>query len=133
MPKTLFQKLNNLYWDDETIDLVKEYLTTGHFPDDFSDYKIAKWTTNYANFSVVNDEIHYDDGDIHLTVIPNDEVEVTMHDIYTNPDEGYGLGIQSFYEKNTTSLFEYKPKASCHFLEKAIRVSNIQTSTTDCQ
>ena len=34
MPKTLFQKLNNLYWDDETIDLVKEYLTTGEFPDD---------------------------------------------------------------------------------------------------
>ena len=44
MPKTLFQKLNNLYWDDENIDLVKEYLTTGEFPDDFSDYKIAKWT-----------------------------------------------------------------------------------------
>ena len=118
MPKTLFQKLNNLYWDDETIDLVKEYLTTGQFPDDFSDYKKAKWTTNYANFSVVNDEIHYDDGDIHLTVIPNDEVEVTMHDIYTNPDEGYGLGIQSFYEKIRHRYLNISRKQVAIFLKK---------------
>ena len=80
MPNTLFQKLNNMHWDDANIVLIKQYLTTGRFPDNFSDSKKRKWTENYANFSIVEDYLQYDDRDLSLRVIPNQEVEVTLHD-----------------------------------------------------
>ncbi len=39
MPNTLFQKLNNMHWDAANIALIKQYLTTGQFPNNFSDSK----------------------------------------------------------------------------------------------
>ena len=39
----LFQKLNNLHWNDENIELIKKYVITKQFPPDFSDFKRRKW------------------------------------------------------------------------------------------
>ena len=118
MPNTLFQKLNNMHWDDANIALIKQYLTTGQFPNNFSDSKKRKWTENYERFSIVEDYLQYDDADLSLRVIPNQEVEVTLHDLYTNPDEGYGLGIQSFYEKVRFKYLNISREQTSVFLRK---------------
>ena len=116
----LFQKLNNLHWNDDNIALIKKYVITKQFPPDFSDFKRRKWTENYEKFSVVDDYLQYDDeeNDLSLTVIPNSEVEVTLHDMYTNPDEGYGLGIQSFYEKVRFKYLNISRQQATDFLRK---------------
>jgi hypothetical protein len=124
MPKSkknvLFQKLNNLHWYDENIELIKQYITTKQFPPTFSEFKRRKWAENYKNFSVVDDYLQYDDAenDLSLTVIPNSEVESTLHDMYTNPDEGYGLGIQSFYEKIRFKYLNISRQQAIDFLKK---------------
>lgn len=118
MPNTLFQKLNNMHWDDANIALIKQYLTTGQFPNNFSDSKKRKWTENYERFSIVEDYLQYDDADLSLRVIPNQEVEMTLHDLYTNPDEGYGLGIQSFYEKVRFKYLNISREQTSVFLRK---------------
>jgi len=69
-----------MHWDDANIVLIKQYITTGQFPNNFSDSKKRKWTENYEKFSIVEDYLQYDDADFSLRVIPNQEVEVTSHD-----------------------------------------------------
>jgi hypothetical protein len=116
----LFQKLNNLHWHDDNIALIKKYIITKQFPPDFSEFKMRRWKDNYEKFSVVDDYLQYDDeeNELSLTVIPNSEVEMTLHDMYTNPDEGYGLGVQSFYEKVRFKYLNISRQQATDFLRK---------------
>ena len=94
-------KLNNYDFSKNNLEDVKRYLTTGETPKyDFSHYyKVKKfkdrWNANDWEFK--GEYLIYKPNG--LTVIPTEEQEEFLEELYKDPEIGIGKGIQSLYDK----------------------------------
>jgi len=115
MSRNLFRKLNALDYSDENLQIIQDFLINGTLPETFSDYKIKRYKTLYKNFKLENGKIIY--APLNLEVIKNEDKETTLKDLYDDPNQGIGLGIQSFYDKINAKYLNIKRKEVSEFLK----------------
>jgi hypothetical protein len=115
MSRNLLRKLNALDYSNENLHIVRNYLLNGELPETFSDYKIKRYKFLYKNFKLENGKIIY--VPLNLQVIENEDKEKTLKDLYDDPNQGIGLGIQSFYDKISAKYLNIKRKEVSAFLK----------------
>lgn len=90
---TIIQKLNNIFPNDEIIDIVKHYIITQTIPDEIENKK--RFIQKYKNFIVDNDKLIY--KPLNLEVVYKSNIDKILEDEY-NKNDVIGKGIKNFYK-----------------------------------
>ena len=107
MTRNLYRTLNNYDYSDQNIEIVKQYLQSNILPSSFSYYKKRRYKLMYKkDFVVENGELIY--KPLNLQVIHDKDKEDVLKKLYDDPDQGIGLGIQSFYDKINSQFLNIK-------------------------
>ena len=94
--KSLFLKLNNYGYSDESITEVKDYLINLKLPDKVdTNVKGRRYYEKWNQFEIRDDKLFY--KKLNLEVVPNNERNEKMKEIYENNRTGPGRGIEMFY------------------------------------
>ena len=114
---SLYLKLNNYNYSDESIAKVKEYLRTKELPktlDNSGKRKrfLAKWE---KDFKIENNKLVY--IPLNLIVIPDDERDVVLLKIYKDIKTGVGQGISVFYNRIREKYLNIRRKDVSDFLK----------------
>lgn len=104
-------RLNNLFPDDETIDLVKELKRTGKVPDGIE--HPVKFKRKYREFTLVGDDL-VGDG---RTVAKGTDKEETLKNLYDSP-HGVGKGVINFYKLITNKYINITRDDAREFLKR---------------
>ena len=115
MSRNLLRKLNALDYSNDNLHIVRNYLLNGNLPETFSDYKKNRYKFLYKDFKIENGNIIY--TPLNLQVINNEDKENTLKNLYDDPNQGIGLGIQSFYDKINVKYLNIKRKDVSEFLK----------------
>ena len=96
---SLYLKLNNYGYSDESITLVKEYLRTRKLLESLNNPGkrsrfLAKWE---KDFKIQNDKLVY--IPLNLIVVPDGERENILKTVYEDITQGVGQGISMFYNR----------------------------------
>ena len=116
MTTNLYRKLNNYDYSSENLDIIIDYLENGTIPDDFSEEKEQRFITMFEEFSVRGDDLYYDP--LNLKVIRDEDKRRVMLDLYNDPNQGIGLGIQSMYNKLIEQYLNIKRKEVGEFIKQ---------------
>ena len=94
--KSLFLKLNNYGYSDESIIEVKDYLINLKLPDKVdTNAKGRRYYEKWNQFEIRDDKLFYKKFD--LEVVPDDKRNEKMKELYENEMTGPGRGIEMFY------------------------------------
>jgi hypothetical protein len=116
MSRNIYRKLNTLDFSDENLAIIINYLTNNSLPSTFASYKKKRYEQLFStDFKLENGYLIY--IPLNLKVIPNSEIESTLKDIYNDPNQGIGLGIQSFYNKINSQFLNIRRKDVSEFLK----------------
>ena len=95
--KQLYNKLNNLFPMDDTIEDVKHYIRTNKFPDGITTKsKQHRFIEKYKDF-VIKDGSKLVFKPLDLTVIPKNEAKNILQRVYKKDDAGLGKAILTLY------------------------------------
>ena len=98
MSRNIYRKLNTLDFSDENLAIIINYLNNNRLPSSFAAYKKKRYEDLYKHdFKVEDGYLIY--TPLNLKVIPKSEINKTLSDLYNDPNQGIGLGIQSMYNK----------------------------------
>jgi transposase InsO family protein len=114
MTTQIYRKLNLLNYSPENLKIVKEYLSNGHIPPEFHEKKVERFIDHYKDFILKGNNIIY--TPLNLLVVPDDKREDILKEIYNDPNQGIGLGIQSFYNKINSKYLNIRRKDVKDFL-----------------
>jgi hypothetical protein len=106
-------KLNNLFKDDDEINLVIQYKTTGQIHTDVKDQN--HFMRKFARF-VINQQGKLVYRPLNLEVITNSRINQILEEEYTNP-EVMGKSILTFHKYITSKYINIKRKHIKEFLE----------------
>lgn len=94
--KNPFNYLNNLKFTTETIKPIIEYLTTGNLPN-LTQRPLQKFIKRFSNdWKYENNNLVF--IPLNLTVITEDKVHDMLKELYEDPINSLGKGIQAFYD-----------------------------------
>lgn len=108
---TIYQKLNNLFPTDESIEQVKQYLTNNIIPDTENERKFKE---KYNNFIVENDELIF--KPLNLIVVPTNEINNILNDEY-HKNNVIGKGLRTFYKYIISKYINIKRKDIDNFMK----------------
>ena len=114
MTTQIYRKLNLLDYSDKNLKIVKEYLSNGTIPAEFKEKKTERFINHYKDFKLEGDDIIY--TPLNLLVVPENKREEILKEIYNDPNQGIGLGIQSFYNKINSKYLNIRRKDAKEFL-----------------
>ena len=117
MSRTLLNKLNNLPYDEEHLEIVSWYLKHNkfHIPDGLTKDQTRKLIRNYKDFVLDGDKIIY--KPLLLEAITTNKKEEILKEMY-NSNLGLDAGIKSFYAKITNKYIGIKRADVAEFLKK---------------
>ena len=115
MATSLFLKLNNYNYKDDYLNIIKKFLRTKRFPDDFSDYEKMHTRIQYKDFEVRGNDLYY--KPLNLKAVPESEKLNVLKELYDDPATGIGAGIRSFYNKVADKYIGIKRKDIEEFLK----------------
>ena len=102
--RSLFLKLNNYGYSDEDIEEVKNYLTNQELPNKIdTNVKAKRYDEKWNQFEIRDNKLFYKKLD--LEVVPNNERNEKMKDLYENEITGPGRGIEMFLSSDILSVF----------------------------
>ena len=95
--RNLILKLNNYGYDDKQIEEVKEFLKDrNQIPEHLdTNAKMQRFYDKWSQFMITDDKLFY--KKLNLEVIPDDERESRMKEMYENNITGVSRGITMFY------------------------------------
>ena len=94
--KSLFLKLNNYGYSDESINEVKDYLINLKFEERIdTNAKGRRYYEKWNQFEIRDDKLFYKKFD--LEIVPDDKRDEKMKELYENEITGPGRGIEMFY------------------------------------
>jgi hypothetical protein len=106
-------KLNNLFADDNEIDLVIQYKTTYRLPEEVVDQN--RFMKKFARFGMIDNKLVY--KPLKLQVIHNSLIKDILENEYAKPEVA-GKSIITFYKYLTGKYLNIKRKHVKQFLEK---------------
>ena len=93
--KSLFLKLNNYGYSDESVTEVKDYLINLKLPDKVdTNAKGRRYYEKWNQFEIRDDKLFY--KKLNLEVVPDDKRNEKMKELYENDISGPGRGIEMF-------------------------------------
>ena len=116
MTTQIYRKLNLLDYSPKKLNIVREYLTTGAVPPDYKEKTVERFINHYKDFKLEGDELIY--APLNLKVELEQDREQTLKDMYNDPNQGIGLGIQSFYNKINSKYLNIRRKDVQEFLKR---------------
>ena len=115
--KSLFLKLNNYGYADENIEEIKNYLTTNEVPEKVNtNAKVKRYQEKWNQFELRDGKLFY--KKMNLEVVPNDQKEDKMKEIYENETLGPGRGIEMFYHTICDLYLNIRRSDAGDFLKK---------------
>ena len=128
MASNQMKRLNNLKWNDEYIENVKNYLKTNKVPDSLSKYQKARMKKQFKT-KVLNendemvDEWEINDGYLvyrpkQLKVIPSNEIPDLLETAYDDIKLSLGKGLRKFYDVIKTKYLGITFNDTEEFLKK---------------
>jgi hypothetical protein len=116
MTTNLYRKLNNYDFSPENIDIMIDYLENGIIPDNFTEEKEIRFKAMCEDFAVRGNDLYYEP--LNLKVIRDQDKRETMLNLYNDPNQGMGLGIQSMYNKLAEQYLNIKRKDVSAFIKQ---------------
>jgi len=116
MATDIYRKLNNFDYSEQNLPIIFNYIRNGILPEDYSDYKRRRFKMMFRDFIIKGDDLVYQP--LNLTVIREEDIEHTLHDLYNDPNQGIGLGIQSFYDKVNSQYLNITRQDVDDFIKK---------------
>ena len=107
----IINKLNNYKWNNDNIELVKNYLLNGDLPR----IRKKRFQEKYQDFVMENDKIIYQP--LNLEVIPDDKIEETLKNYYDD-FKAIGNGKEALYKKISSLYINITRNDVKQFLEK---------------
>jgi len=127
----LFQTLNNFGFDNDSIEMVKKYLTTRQIPDTLnSGAKIKRFLAKWdKEWKVENGSLVYIPEN--LTVVPSDDRNKVLKKIYENLETGVAQGITVFYKRVREKYLNIRRSDVSSFLksQKVYQITRPQVHT----
>lgn len=105
-------KLNNLFKDDDEINLVIQYKTTNMMPEAVDNQN--RFMKKFARFGMIDNKLVY--KPLKLQVILNNDINNILENEYSKPDVA-GKSIITFYKYLTSKYLNIKRKHIKQFLE----------------
>jgi hypothetical protein len=114
---SLYLTLNNYGYSNESIAIVKEYLTTRQLPESLNNLGkkkrfLAKWE---KDFKIEGDKLVY--IPLNLIVVGDDERNDVLLKIYKDITQGVGQGISTFYNRIREKYLNIRRKDVSEFLK----------------
>ena len=104
----MYNKLNNLFPMDDTIEDVKHYIRTNKFPDGITTKsKQHRFIEKYKDF-VIKDGSKLVFKPLDLTVIPKNEAKNILQRVYKKDDAGLGKAILTLYRYVRENILIYR-------------------------
>lgn len=115
--KNPFGYLNNLKFDNKTIDTVIKYLQTDELPKGLNERQTKKFIEHYSmNWIVENKDLIFEPLD--LIAVCEDDIEEVLTELYKDLVKSLGKGIQSFYDTVKNEVVGITRKDVEAFLKK---------------
>ena len=115
--RSTFLKLNNYGYSDEDLEDVKNYLTNRELPDKINtNVKAKRYDQKWIQFEIRDDKLFYKKLD--LEVVPNNERNEKMKELYENEITGPGRGIEMFYHTICDKYLNIRRSDASEFLKK---------------
>jgi transposase InsO family protein len=114
MTTQIYRKLNLLDYSPNNLNIIREYLSNGSLPPEFHEKKTERFINHYKDFKLEGNNIIY--TPLNLLVVPENKREEILKEIYNDPNQGIGLGIQSFYNKINSKYLNIRRKDVKEFL-----------------
>ena len=114
MTTQIYRKLNLLDYSPKKLNIIREYLSNGSLPPEFHEKKTERFINHYKDFKLEGNNIIY--TPLNLLVVPDNKREEKLKEIYNDPNQGIGLGIQSFYNKINSKYLNIRRKDVKEFL-----------------
>ena len=115
--RSTFLKLNNYGYSDEDIEEVKNYLTNRELPDKIdTNVKAKRYNEKWIQFEIRHDKLFY--KKLNLEVVPNNERNEKMKELYENNLTGPGRGIEMFYHTICDKYLNIRRSDASEFLKK---------------
>jgi len=93
----LYNKFNNYFPTDQTIDEVKHYIRTKEMPATVNTTtKRKRFREKFDDFIIKNDKLEFEP--LHLVVVPKQDVPQLLEELYDRDDAGLGKGIVALYK-----------------------------------
>ena len=114
--KSLFLKLNKYRYSDESITEVKDYLLNLKLPEKVdTNAKGRRYYEKWRQFEIKDDKLFYKKFD--LEVVPNNERNEKMKELYENEITGSGRGIEMFYHTVCDKYLNIRRSDASDFLK----------------
>ena len=115
MSKALEKRLQNLDYSLENLRKLKTFLDTGILPDDYSEYQKKRYNLLYSQFEERNGRFIY--TPLNLEVVKDTDITSKLKAMYNDPEQGFGLGIKTFYNKVTAKYLNITREDVRDFLQ----------------
>ena len=125
--RSLFLKLNNYGYSDESITEVKDYLINLKLPDKVNtNVKGRRYNEKWNQFEIRDDKLFY--KKLNLEVVPNNERNEKMKELYENDISGPGRGIEMFYHTICDKYLNIRRSDASEFLktQKVYQITRTQ-------
>lgn len=127
--KDLLNKLNNITYDDKTVEQIKEYATKKKIPNFLSTSHRNRFIEKFRHFVVQDGKLFFKHVDFLLQVVKPEEVEDILKKEYADAGVSAGMGIYKFYRKlcdkycgiKLKDVKEFLPKQQYYQLTKSTR------------
>ena len=116
MTTQIYRKWNLLDYSPKKLEIVREYLTTEAVPSEYKEKTIERFINHYKDFKLEGGDLIY--TPLNLKVVLEQDREQILKDMYNDPNQGIGLGIQSFYNKIKSKHLNIWRKDVQEFLTK---------------
>ena len=114
--RSLFLKLNNYGYSNESIIEVKDYLMNLRLPEKVdTNAKGRRYYEKWNQFEIRDDKLFY--KKLNLEVVPNNERNEKMKELYENDISGPGRGIEMFYHTICDKFLNIRRSDASEFLK----------------
>lgn len=113
----VYKYLNNLDFTEQFINEVKDYLQTDKLPEFTDDRAKRKFIKRFSrDWSILNGYLYF--IPLKLVVIPHDEIQERLQEIYDDPVLSLGKGQQAFYDTVKANYLGISRQMATTFLKK---------------
>ena len=114
---SLFLKLNNYGYSDQSIDEVKEHIIDRKMPEKIdSNAKAERYHDKWSQFEIRNDNLFHKKHN--LEVVPNEKRNEKIKELYEDQSIGPGRGIEMFYHTVCQKYLNFWRSDVSDFLKK---------------
>ena len=115
--RSTFLKSNNYGYSNEDIEEVKNYLTNRELPNKIdTNVKARRYDEKWSQLKIRDDKLFYKKLD--LEVVPNNERNEIIKNLYENEITGPGRGIEMFYYTICYKYLNIRRSDTSEFLKK---------------